>query len=349
MIPRIVLVILLLSPLAWAVPLPYNPTYIYNHTDSLLFRGLEHIYVEEFDSAIATFDSVIQEDPESPRGYFFVAATYSNLANDYRNPAYSYIFYENVNKAIDIGEKRAKSGKATAEDLLYYGGAVGYRGIYKSFLGDWVGAFSDGLKGRSLLHQAFDKDTTFKDIYLGLGTYDYYRSAMTKSFRWLPFFPDKRKQGINEILIAAKDGKFSRFEAEYALIRVYYDYKKYDKLLDIWENNLKQINPHEPYSLYWVGQAYIAVKQYDQARECFQTILKIYLDSPFYDPGGEMECRYYLGLCLSKLGQNEEALKHLSLSALAAQALDDRKDIEEALHLVQDIYNDVRKKVPAQH
>jgi tetratricopeptide (TPR) repeat protein len=312
----------------------------------MLYRGLQQVYIENFDSAFAEFDSVIQAEPASPRGYFFIAAAYSNLTNDYRNPAFDPIFYKNLNKVIEIGNARVKSGNPSAEDLMYLGGAIGYRGIYKSIYGDWMGAFSDGLKARNILHQSFDKDTTNKDIYLGLGTYDYYRSAMTKSLRWLPFFPDKRAQGIREILIAAADGKFSRYEADYALIRVYYDYKKFDKLFALWDSTLKQINPREPYTLSWLGAAYVDSKQYEKALECYQTILSIYLESPFYDPGGEFEARFYITYSLSKLGRNKEALEQLNYVTLMAEALQGRKDIDDALKHIKDLSNDVHKNAP---
>jgi tetratricopeptide (TPR) repeat protein len=346
MFPRIVLIISILTATAQGVNLPFNPHYKYDSIDSMLWRGLEHIYGEDFNSAIVTFDSVILAEPTSPRGYFFVAATYSTLTNDYRNPAYGPIFYENINKVIDIGEARVKSGNATAEDLMYLGGAIGYRGIYRSIYGDWVGAFSDGLKGRSLLHQSFDKDTVNKDIYLGLGTYDYYRSAMTKALRWLPFFSDKRAQGVKEISIAATDGKFARFEAKYALVRVYYDYKKFDNLFALWDSALVQISPNEPFSLHWLGLAYIDSKLYDKALECFQSLLQVYLESPYYDPGGEMEVRYYMGYCFSKIGKNKDALAQLSYASLMAEALEDRKDIDEPLKHIKDLYDDVRDKTP---
>ena len=116
MFPKIALFICLLAVTSQGVTLPLNPHYKYSPTDSLLWRGLEHVYSEDVDSAIAAFDSVIQAEPTSPRGYFFVAATYSNITNDYRIPAFGPIFYKNVNKVIEIGDKKVKNGTATAED-----------------------------------------------------------------------------------------------------------------------------------------------------------------------------------------------------------------------------------------
>jgi tetratricopeptide (TPR) repeat protein len=333
-----------LNPTALSQP-GYNPAYIYDRVDSLVWDAIVQIDAENFDSALTIFEKVIEADTASPRGYFFVAACYSNLVSDYRNFSYKEKFYKHVDRAIEIGEQKEESGRATAEDLFYYGGAVGYRGIFKSFDGDWWGAFKDGIKGRSLLGKALKADSTYMDIYFGFGTYDYWRSAKTKILWWLPFFSDKRDKGIEETWLAIKEGKFSAHEGRYALIRIYYDYSKYEKVLSLWEQEVRQFNAEDPFSLYWVGRAYVETGQYQKALESFQTILSVYLRSPYYDPAGEMECRYYIGLCQSELGNDRQALEQLLTASTMAEELPGRKDIEEALENVDPLLKEVQKRV----
>jgi len=319
----------------------FNPKYVYDSTDSLLMRGISLVYDEGFNEALAAFDSVVRIDPESPRGYFFVAACYNNLMSDYKNISYEPLFEKHINQAIKIGEARKKSGNASAEDLFYYGGSVGYRGIFRSFNGDWVGAFTDGLKGRGLLNDSFKADSTNKDIYLGLGTYDYWRSAKTRLLWWTPFFGDKRQQGIDETKIAAADGKFSSIEATYSLIRIYYDYGRYDSLINHWENNCKKINSADPYALYWVGLGHIKKKDYSRALACFQAVLDSYINSPYYDSAGEMECRYYMGYCQHFMGNHEAAQKNLAIALNFAKHLKGRKDAKEAIGNLDDFLEDI--------
>jgi tetratricopeptide (TPR) repeat protein len=334
----------LLNPIALSQP-GYNPDYRYDPIDSLVWDAIVQIDAENFDSALTIFEKVIEADTSSPRGYFFVSACYSNLVSDYRNFSYRDRFYKHVDRAIEIGERKEKSGRATAEDLFYYGGAVGYRGIFKSFDGDWWGAFKDGIKGRSLLGKALEADSTYMDIYFGFGTYDYWRSAKTKILWWLPFFSDKRDKGIEETWLAIREGKFASHEGRYALIRIYYDYGKYEKVLSHWEQEVKQFNPDDPFSLYWVGRAYIETGQYQKALESFETILTVYLRSPYYDPAGEMETRYFIGLCQSELENDRQALEQLLTASTMAEQLSGRKDIEEALKNVDPLFKKVQKKI----
>jgi len=325
-------VFLIILSLNAAAQLQFNPNYDYDPLDSLLMRGIDKVYGENFDEALAIFDSVVAIDPESPRGYFFVAACYNNLMGDYRNFKYEPLFVEHIDRAIKIGEARESSGKATAEDLFYYGGAVGYRGIFRSFRGDWIGAFKDGLRGRGILNNSFKADTVNKDIYLGLGTYDYWRSAKTKLLWWTPFFGDNRQKGIDEIKIVTSDGKFAAGEANYALIRIYYDYGKYDSLINHWQNKAKKLNPDDPFSLYWVGLGYIKLNKYDEALKSFETVLKVYLGSPYYDQAGEMECRYYMGYCQHYLGDRESSARNLEIARRMSLKLADRKDMEDTIN-----------------
>lgn len=323
----------------------FNPDYAYDSLDSLIWEAIVQIDAEEFDSALVLFQRVIDADTTSPKGYFFVAAAYSNLVSDYRNFSYKSQFYDHVDRAIEIGERKEKSGNATAEDLFFYGGAVGYRGIFKSFDGDWWGAFKDGLRGRSLLGKAFDADSTYIDVYLGLGSYDYWRSAKTKALWWLPFFSDKREKGITEIKRSIEGGKFASHEGRYALMRIYYDYGKYNEEVELWENEVHLFNPEDPFSNYWLGRSYIELGDFEKALESFETVLSVYLRSPYYDPGGEMESRYFIGLCQYELGNLEEAAIQLRKSKDLSENLKGRKDIEEALKDVDPLLKKVLKKL----
>ena len=301
------------------------------HLDSTLFRSINLVHQEKFDEAFSLFDSTIALAPEKPAGYFFKAAAYANLASDYRNLTYSDTFFTYIDEAIEIGKALKESGKAASEDVFLYGGAVGFRGIYKSYYGDWFGAFKDGLRGKSLLEEARRMDSTNYDTYYGLGVYDYWRSAKTKMFWWLPFFSDNRKEGIDQILTAIEKGKLVKTEAKYALLRIYENEKDYQAVIDLWETYLKDINPDDPFSLYYLGRAMAKLQKYDEAVDVFNRLLDIYMRSPYYDQGAELDVYYNLGVFYYEWGKNEQALKYLTLAKDLAESMSYRKDIEEAV------------------
>ncbi len=314
--------------------------------DSILLKGISLVHKEKFEEALVLFDSVIALDPEKPVGYFFKAGVYSNLAGDYRNLNYTDRFETFINRAVEIGEKLDKSGKATAEDLFFYGGSLGFRGIYKSYYGDWVGAFKDGLKGRGVLSRALKMDSTNFDIYYGLGMYDYWRSVKTNILSWLPFFPDKRRSGIEKVFLAIEKGKFVKNEAKYALLRVYDNERDYKNIMYLWHNYLKVINPDDPFALYYVGRAQANLDSFPEAVESFEKILEVYEKSPYYDEAGKLDVYYNIGVFYYRWGRYEEALAYLKEADELAVKLKDRKDVEEAVKNSREYY---KKALEASH
>jgi len=304
----------------------------------MLLAGIDFLHREKFEQAFQLFDSVILSYPENPVGYFFKAAAYANIASDYRNLAYTDSFFTYIEKAINVGKTVQESGNATSEDLLFYGGAVGYRGIYRSFLGDWFGAFKDGLRGKNILAQALDMDSTNYDVYYGLGEYDYWRSAKTRVLWWLPFISDKRNEGVEQIFLAIQKGKLVKSEAKYGLLKIYDNENEYRSILQLWNDYLIEINPDDPFSLYFVGRALAQTGRYQEAIDTFGRLHEIYVSSPYYDPASELDVDYNLGVFYYKWGRYDKAVEYLSLAKDLAESMSHREDVEEAVKKSGDYY-----------
>ena len=306
--------------------------------DSLLRKGVDLANRGKFDPALAVFDDVIAFAPDRPDGYFFKAATYLKLSRDYRNLSFADKFDSHINKAIRICRDIRKSGESTGEDLFYYGGAVGLRGIYRTFYADWFGAFKDGMKAKSILEEAFNGDSTDFDIYYGLGEYNYWRAAITKIPSWPPLLRDRRSEGIGQLFIAMDRGRFARDEAAYALIAVYDNEKDPSSVLSLWNSHLAMTNPSNPYALYFVGRAKARLGLHAEAIATFETLLELFIRSPYYDPAAELDVYYHLGLFSLESGNREEALRYLTLAKDLSEVMVFRKDIQEAVDNSKGIY-----------
>lgn len=313
--------------------------------DSLLLKGIDLVHHEQFEEAFTLFDTVIARAPDKPVGYFFKAAAYSNLAADYRNLSYSDTFFKYIDKAVEIGRNRKNSGQATAEDIFFYAGTMGFRGVYKSLYGDWWGAFKDGLRGKGIMEEAFRMDSTNYDVYYGLGVYNYWRSAKTRILWWLPFFSDKRKLGVEQIYIAINKGQLVRSEAKYALLRIYDNEKDYESILALWDNYLVSINPDDPFALYYVGRALARLKRFEEAVDVFNRLLDIFINSPYYDPAAELDVYYNLGVFYYEWAKYDQALKYLSLAKDLAEVMAYRRDVEEAVDNSSDYYKKALAKI----
>jgi tetratricopeptide (TPR) repeat protein len=280
--------------------------------DSVIQKGIALIHKDKFDEGIAEFKKIIDEYPEEPVGYFFVAASYQALIDDYRNENYKAYFEEYVDTAIAKGERKIDNDSNSAEDHFYLGGSYGYRGIYKSFRGNWWGAFRDARRAKSHLEKALEVDSTLYDCYFGLGAYHYWGSIKSRIFWWLPFFGDDREKGIAQYILSSEKGKYAREEAKYGLIRVYIEEKEYQKALELGQE-IKAVNPDDPFMFWMAGHAHIGLGNWEKALNTYQKLLDYFKASPYYDLMAEVECRYWLAYIYYKQAQFKESLKQLGI------------------------------------
>jgi hypothetical protein len=270
--------------------------------DQILFKGIAYIHTNKFNEAFQEFEKLIQLFPDDPLGYFYMAAAYENMMDNYRNysPPYRSEFEKYANLAIEKGKLRKEKKTATAEDYLYLGGAYGYRGIYKSFIGQWWGAFKDGWKAKPLLEKSLELDSTLYDAYLGLGEYWFWRTVKAKALIWLPFVGDNRKKGINMLKLITEKGKYTKVEGDLALLRIYVENKDYPQALILSQKIKEEVGDSSAYRLWFTGLAQEKLRDYRSAIATYLSLLAILKSSAYYHPAGEIECRYYLANCYYK-------------------------------------------------
>ncbi len=278
--------------------------------DSIIQTGIDYIHQDKFNEGIAEFKKIIDAYPDEPVGYFFVAASYQTLIDDYRNEKYKARFEEYVDTAIAKAQRKIDNGSDSAEDHFYLGGAYGYRGIYKSFRGNWWGAFKDARGAKSHLDKALEIDSALYDCYFGLGAYHYWGSIKSRIFWWLPFLGNDKEKGIQQYKLAAEKGRYAKVEAKYGLLRVYMEEKEYRKALELAEE-LKSINPDDPFIFWTVGQAFIGLRNWDDALKSHQKLLDYFKASPYYDLMAEVECRYWLAYIYFNQAQYQKSLEQL--------------------------------------
>lgn len=304
--------------------------------DSIIFKGIDYIHQDKFDEGIAEFKKLIQLNPDDAGPYMFIAASLISIIDDYRNPSYREEFEKYINLSIQKGEEKMKKGNYTGEDLLYLGGSYGYRGIYRSFNGDWWGAFWDGGKAKKILEKGLELDSTCYDIYFGLGGYNFYRSIKSKMLWWLPFFGDNRQKGIEQTKLAIQKGKFTKDEAKYGLLRIYVENQEYDSVLAL-AGDLKKIKVDDPFLLWFLGQAQIKKGAYQDALQGYLTLLKTFQDSKYSTPRAMVECQYWIAYLYQVTGQKDKCLKQIEQILKYQPQAETDKYIGDFIQKAQDI------------
>ena len=315
---------------------------ITDDVDSTIRAGIDLVHKEKFNEAIAEFGKLIQKYPDAPVGYFFIAASYQSLIDDYRNENYKKDFEQYVDTAIAKGQRKTDIDSSSAEDHFYLGGSYGYRGIYKSFRGDWWGAFKDARKAKSHLDEALRINSELYDCYFGLGAYHYWGSIKSRIFWWLPFIGDDREKGIEQYKLAAEKGRYAVDEAKYGLLRVYIEEKRYQEALALAEA-LKSINPDDPFLLWMTGQAYMGLGNWDEALKDYQRLLEYFKSSPYYDLMAEVECRYWLAYVYYQKAQYPESLENLGIVLANKKKVEDNDYSEPILKGAEKLKDEIQK------
>lgn len=266
-------------------------------------KGEDLILNREYDDALIFFDDVDATHKDSALGAVGKVMVYQAKMLENGDFAEEKSFDDAVKVA------RKKLAKAIEEpgqdvwDRMLLGGFHGVLGMHAMRKKKYWTAVDDGWEALNLMKWVKKKEPALADAHLGLGAYDYYRSAMTSSVSWLPFFPDKKKQGIAAMERALVDAQYVRPVVELILVYTYIDEKRYDDAITIGED-LATKYPKNTLVRVQLGRAWSRKGRYAKAIEVFREVEVLQPDNKVLG--------YYLGANLMYEGKElDQAEIHL--------------------------------------
>ncbi len=182
-----------------------------------VLMGVHWTENEQFAKAESLFTAMATRYPRSPIGPLFTAAAIHGEMLDHESPARAVEFRRWLDEAINEAELWRTSTPVSGEPEFVLGAALGYDAVYESHWGGWFAALKRGLSAKNHFKHALELDTTLIDAYLGLGTYNYWRSVKTDFVNWLPIVPDDRQKGLSQLQRVIEHGTISRNAARASL------------------------------------------------------------------------------------------------------------------------------------
>ena len=201
--------------------------------DSLLSYGIEQILLQDYIEAEKYFNILDNKFNNIPLGNIYLAAV---------EIAKSVDFSEEVNETyidslLDLAKNKTELLLEDDGDNLwynYYDALIyGYKAYYYSITGNLISAFADGILSLRSFQICLELDNNFYEAYIALGTYNYWKSAQSKAFLWIPFVDDNRDIGIEYLEKALKSNAYNNHLAAYSLIWIYIDYEQPDKAINL--------------------------------------------------------------------------------------------------------------------
>lgn len=235
---------------------------------------LQFVADDKFAEALSSIDKIEESKPVFPIADCLRAAMYYKLTEEYRTRAFENEFDESIKKAVTALAKedddKQKGDKFKAKRLQFLGSAYGYRGMYRVFTGLWASAFLDGKRGQDVLVDSFQLDNSLVDNKAGIGTYLYWRSAKSGVVKYLLFWGDKKKEGIDDLNLAIEKAKIVKLWAMGGLLRIYIEEKKgtaslelADKILAVVPNDTGTLR-RKAFVLEKKGKIADAINVYEQ-------------------------------------------------------------------------------------
>ncbi|MCB0258460.1 MAG: hypothetical protein KDH97_09025 [Calditrichaeota bacterium] len=319
--------------------LPKVPPGVLAPVDTLfdlpLTRGLGLVYQDRYEEAAALFDSLQQVYPDHPAPFFYKAAVYQAWMSSYRFSDFQEALEENVQLAIDKGNELLKVREDDPWVNFYLGAAYGYRGLFRFRSFNWIGAYMDAKKGVGNFDKALEKDSTLYDVYLGFGTYHYWRTARSKFLRVIAFWmKDKRELGLEQMRFAIAHGRYAADEAAFSLFYSLFDYGQYAEAEQVLNRFMRKYPSGQQIigTLYFQGRLKAQMEQWDEAKAIFAEILRRLEGYPYPSPGYQVECKYWIACALAAEGDALAAQKLVSEALAQSELRDKDKELESPLN-----------------
>ena len=241
---------------------------------------------------------------------------------------YQEEFEKHIQLTIEKGNELLKQ-ENNPWILFYVGAAYGYRAFNQFRKHNWINAYFDAKKGVENFKEALKEDPNLFDVYLGLGSYHYWRTAKSNFLRLIAFWiPDKRELGLRQIEFAFERGSYAPDQAGYNLVAAYFDYGQYEKAMQTLNRIFEKKKTAGLSDLYYKGRLLIEFKQWAEAESVFREILQHLENEEIASAGYKSECMYWIAEILRAQKKRSEALKFAEMALAQSRERNDDAELE---------------------
>lgn len=255
------------------VPLPQD-------LQSTAISIIDLIYNEQFKKAEEEVKRIIKKYPDHPAGYFFMAVALDSWSAVYQSTKRVDEFYRYCDLAIQKAENILTINSKDEWAKFFIGATDGYKGTFEARYEKWITAFRYGWKGVSVFLEMEKDSSSLVDINYGIGSYDYWRSALIKVLWFMSKVDDKRKKAIGRLYYCQENGVFTRTAASAALVDILINESRFQEALNIAEKMIQKY-PGSVIFNWGRARALFGLKRFDESMEVFRAVLSKVESNPF--------------------------------------------------------------------
>jgi len=273
--------------------------------------SVEMVFREDFRNAEEEAKKIIRRYPDHPAGYFFQAAVLDAWMFRHQSRRREREFFRLCDQAIERAERILANNRNDEWARFFMGGAEGYKGTYEGRYERWVTAFRHGWKGVSIFQNMASSGSKIPDIQFGIGTYDYWRSALMKMLWWMPGVSDNREVGIAKLRGVIENGIYTRAAAAMVLIDIYLNENRFDDALEL-SNEMIRKYPRAMVFRWGQAAAFQGLERHEEAIKAYLFILSRNEIDPNSNHFNSVVARVSIARSMVALGRNADALEQIA-------------------------------------
>ncbi|KPJ54500.1 hypothetical protein AMJ39_00320 [candidate division TA06 bacterium DG_24] len=307
--------------------------------------GLDFAYHEEYEDAMEMFRQAERFDPGGPASPFFQAGLLEMRMVDYGTDDGEEEFMALIGETIRRASGQLKDDPENAWSHFFLGSAYGYRATHQVRKARYLSAFRDGMRAIGSLGRAVECDSTLYDAYLGLGGYHYLKTKLARFLTWLPFVPDDRERGMEEVRLAMERGKYARIAAQDALIWFLVEEQRHEEAVAL-VSDLVAAYPDSRTFAWSSARVMEAKEDWQRAEQAWRRLLELILeDEKASSSLNLVTCRYGLAEALYELERYDEALEECRAVLILARNPDPDKRFAQIIEQAWDLLRRTEEKI----
>jgi tetratricopeptide (TPR) repeat protein len=298
--------------------------------DSAFRQSVDLVFRERFEAAMVIIDDLGKQRPHHPAADFMKAAAYQSLMNTYRTNRFTAVMNTHLDAAVEKGNALLAAGE-DAWARVFIGAAHGFGALNRFRRGEWMSAYASILNAVDNLQQALEIDPHVYDAYMGIGAYNYWRTARSGFVRSVAFWmADRREIGLAQMGFVVNNGVYSVHETGYNLIAALIDHGRPGQALERVAENIRIKGSAGLIDLYYRGRALEVQNRWLPAAETFGALSVRLAEAPLATAGYRAECRYREALGLYRANRHTEAFAASEAAVDFVRQRDPEREIDSS-------------------
>jgi tetratricopeptide (TPR) repeat protein len=302
--------------------------------DRILHSGINFLISQDYENAKHEFLLLNNKYPDLPFGKIYSAVTIITEKVDYGTKFNDSFINKYLEEAETQIEKRELKPNNTW-DFYFLGLIKGYKAYYYALNDEYLPALSNGISSLNYFEKCINIDSSFKEAYLAIGTYKYWKSEKSEFLSWLPFYSDEREEGIKLLKKGLVGSSYNHYIGINSLVWIYINQGRYSDAIELCNSVLKEY-PDSRNFKWCLADAYENVNN-KKSIILYNELLASYEKLLNNNHLNEIIIKHILAKLYDKTGQKDLALKQCNeilsikhLDEYVAERLKDRlKTVKE--------------------